>query len=62
MNPDEVIPEDLKMQINNLLWNTLPELTTLEKADALSTDIYYMIQGFWELKEKEKQCNKIQAT
>lgn len=50
LTPDtevKAIPADLKVRINDLLWDVLPDDTTLRQADDLALQIFYAIVRAW---------------
>jgi len=47
---DHIIPDDTKMKINNLLFETLPGNATIDDMDDLSYKIFKLIEDFCERK------------
>jgi hypothetical protein len=44
----QTITENLKIEINNLLWTRLPESTTIGQAEKMATAMFRMIEDEWD--------------
>lgn len=57
MDPEEHMPDNIKEQINNLLWVVLPHHATLKQAEDIALDIYHKIVYAWasiQVQEKKE--------